>query len=201
MYLPGDVVNRKYLIISMLVLVVVVLSALGYAWYKSTHPTFHGSLISPAQPATEFTLTSQAGATIHLSDFRGKYVLIFFGFTNCTSECPLTMGFLKQMHDRLGLLADQTQVILISTDPARDTPEALGTFLSHFDPSFIGLTSSMSVLQSVWKAYGVTVLDNGETHSSYLYLIDPQGNLVATYPLLATADGITSDLQHLIRGQ
>ena len=201
MYLPGDVVNRKYLIISMLVLVVVVLSALGYAWYKSTHPTFHGSLISPVQPASEFTLTSQAGATIHLSDFRGKYVLIFFGFTNCTSECPLTMGFLKQMHDRLGLLADQTQVILISTDPARDTPEALGTFLSHFDPSFIGLTSSMSVLQSVWKAYGVTVLDNGETHSSYLYLIDPQGNLVATYPLLATADGITSDLQHLIRGQ
>jgi protein SCO1/2 len=201
MYLPGDVVNRKYLIISMLVLVVVVLSALGFAWYKSTHPTFHGSLISPAQPATEFKLTNQVGATIHLSDFRGKYVLIFFGFTNCTSECPLTMGFLKQMHDRLGSLADQTQVIMISTDPARDTPEALGTFLSHFDPSFIGLTSSMSVLQSVWKAYGVTVLDNGETHSSYLYLIDPQGNLVATYPLLATADGITSDLQHLIRGQ
>jgi len=201
MYLPGDVVNRKYLVISMLVLAVVVLAALGYAWYKSAHPSFHGSLISPAQPAADFSLTSQTGVTVHLSDFRGKYVLIYFGFTNCTSECPLTMGFLKQMHDRLGSLADQTQVMMISTDPARDTLEALGAFLSHFDPTFIGLTSSQTILQPIWAAYGVTVLDNGETHSSYLYLIDPQGNLIATYPLLSTSDGITSDLQHLIRGK
>jgi len=184
----------------MLVLAVVVLSVLGYTWYKTTHPTFHGSLISPSEPASDFSLTSQTGTTVHLSDFRGKFVLIYFGFTNCTSECPLTLGFLKQMHDRLGSLADQTRVIMISTDPARDTPEALGAFLDHFDPSFVGLTSSQAVLQPVWAAYGVTVLDNGETHSSYLYLIDSQGNLIATYPLLSTADGITSDLQHLIRG-
>jgi protein SCO1/2 len=193
--------NRKYLVVSMLFLVVVVLSALGYTWYKSAHPTFHGSLISPSKPAPDFSLTSQTGATVHLSDFRGKYVLIYFGFTNCTSECPLTMGFLKQMHDRLGTQADQTQVIMISTDPARDTPEALGAFLSHFDPTFIGVTSSQSVLQPVWSAYGVTVLDNGETHSSYLYLIDPQGNLIATYPLLQNADGITADIQNLLRGK
>jgi protein SCO1/2 len=193
--------NRKYLVISMLFLVVVVLSALGYTWYKSAHPTFHGSLISPSKPASDFSLTSQTGATVNLSYFRGKYVLIYFGFTNCTSECPLTMGFLKQMHDRLGTQADQTQVIMISTDPARDTPEALGAFLSHFDPTFIGATSSQSVLQPVWSAYGVTVLDNGETHSSYLYLIDPQGNLIATYPLLQNADGITADIQNLLRGK
>lgn len=193
--------NRKYLVIAMLLLAMIVLSTLGYVWYKSVNPTFHGALISPPQPADDFSLTSQTGATVHLSDFRGKYVLIYFGFTNCTSECPLTMGFLKQMHDHLGSLADQTQVILITSDPARDTPEALGAFLSHFDPSFIGLTASQTVLQPVWSAYGVTVLDNGETHSSYLYLIDPQGNMIAAYPLLTNADGITADLQHLIRGQ
>jgi len=193
--------NRKYLLIAMLILVVVVIASLGFAYYKSTHPTFHGSLITPPEPAADFALTSQTGGTVHLSDFRGKYVLIYFGFTNCTSECPLTMGFLKQMHDRLGSLADQIQVIMISTDPARDSPEALGAFLDHFDPSFIGLTSSMPVLQPVWKAYGVTVLDNGETHSSYTYLIDRQGNLIATYPLLQNVDGITTDLQNLIRGK
>jgi protein SCO1/2 len=193
--------NRKYLTIAMLLLAVVVITALGYTWYRSAHPGFHGSLISPAEPATGFALTSQTGATVHLSDFRGKYILIYFGFTNCTSECPLTMGFLKQMHDRLGTLADQTQVIMISTDPARDTPAAMGAFLGHFDPSFVGLTASLADLQPVWYAYGVTVLDNGETHSSYLYLINPQGDLIATYPLLQNADGITADIQNLIRGK
>ncbi len=193
--------NRKYLLIAMLALVVIVLAGVGYTWYKSAYPTFHGSRITPSEPAADFSLTSQAGSTVRLADFRGKYVLIYFGYTNCTSECPLTMGFLKQMHDRLGTQADRTQVIMISTDPARDTPAALGGFLSHFDPSFIGLTSTQAVLQPVWSAYGVTVLDNGETHSSYLYLIDPQGDLFATYPLLQNVDGITSDIQNLLRGK
>lgn len=193
--------NRKVLIISMVALLVVVAAGVGYSLYKSAHPTFHGSLISPTQPAPDFTLTSQTGATVHLSDFRGKYVLIYFGFTNCTSECPLTMGYLKQMHDKLGALASQTQVIMISTDPARDTPAALGDFLGHFDPSFIGLTSSKQTLQPVWAAYGVSVLDGGETHSSYLYMVDPQGNLMATYPLLQNSTDITSDLENLIRKQ
>jgi protein SCO1/2 len=109
------------------------------------------------------------------------------------------MGILKQMYDRLGTLADQTQVILITSDPARDTPEVLGTFLSHFDSSFLGLTSSQAVLQPVWAAYGVTVLDDGETHSSYLYLIDREGKLIGTYPLLSNADGITADLENLLK--
>lgn len=193
--------NRKFLVIILLVFAVVVLVALGYTWYKSAHPAFHGSLISPAEPAGDFSLTSQSGSTVKLSDFRGKYVLLYFGYTNCTSECPLTMGFLKQMHDKLGSLADQTQVVMISTDPARDTPEALGSFLNHFDPSFIGLTGSKDALQPVWSSYGVTVLDSGETHSSYTYLIDPQGNLIATYPILQNADGITADIQNLLRGK
>jgi protein SCO1/2 len=193
--------NRKFLIIILVTFTVVVLVGLGYAWYKSAHPTFHGSLISPAQPAADFTLTDQYEKTVSLSDYQGKYVLLFFGFTNCTSECPLTMGFLKQMHDRLGAQADQTQVIMISTDPARDTPAALGEFLSHFDSSFIGVTGSEDELKPVWASYGVTVLDNGETHSSYTYLVDPKGNLIATYPVMDNADGITSDLQNLLRGQ
>ena len=193
--------NRRVLVFILLVFGVVVLVGLGVTWYKSVHPSFSGSMISPPQPASDFSLTDQAGSTVNLSDFRGKYVLLFFGYTNCTSECPLTMGFLKQMHDKLGLLADQTQVIMVSTDPMRDTPAALGAFLSHFDPSFIGLTGSEEALQSVWSSYGVTVEDNGETHSSYTYLIDPQGNLIATYPLLQNADGITSDLRNLLKGE
>jgi protein SCO1/2 len=193
--------NRKYLVLAIVFVAVLVIGGLGYTWYMTSHPKFHGSLITPAEPAGDFSLTSQSGSTVKLSDFRGKYVLVFFGYTNCTSECPLTMGFLKQMHDKLGTRADQTQVVMISTDPARDTPAAMGDFLNHFDPSFIGLTSTKENLQPVWSNYGVTVLDNGETHSSYLYLIDPQGNLIATYPLLQNADGITADIQNLLRGK
>ncbi len=193
--------NRKYILLAILLVAVIVIIGLGYTWYSSAHQPFHGSLITPPEPAGDFSLTSQTGSMVKLSDFQGKYVLLFFGFTNCTSECPLTMGFLKQMHDKLGALADQTQVIMITTDPARDSPAALGAFLDHFDPSFIGLTSTKDNLQSVWSEYGVTVLDNGETHSSYTYLIDPQGNLIATYPLLQNADGITADLHNLISGQ
>jgi protein SCO1 len=191
-------VNRKFLVVAMVLLVLIVASSLVYAYLISSNPPFHGSLISPAEPAAGFTLTNQNGATTQLSDFRGKYVLLYFGFTNCTDECPLTMGYLKQMYDKLGDKADKVQVVLITTDPVNDTPEELGNFLSHFDPSFIGLTSSKEVLQPVWSSYGVTVMDNGETHSSFLYLIDPQGNLIATYPLLDSADGITTDLQNLL---
>jgi protein SCO1/2 len=190
--------NRKYLVVAMALLLGLVMVALVYAYVSSNSNTFHGSLISPPKPAAEFTLTNQTESTVHLSDFRGKYVLLFFGFTNCTEECPLTMGLLKQMHERLGNQADMTQVIMITTDPAKDTSQALGTFLSHFDPSFIGLTSSLNVLQKIWAEYGVTVLDNGETHTSYVYLIDPQGNLIATYPLLENADDITADLTQLL---
>ncbi len=193
--------NRKYLVIALLLVAVIVIAGFGYTWYTAAHPAFHGSLITPSQPAGDFSLTSQTGSTVKLADFRGKFVLVYFGYTNCTSECPLTMGFLKQMHDKLGSLADQTQVIMISTDPARDAPAALGAFLSHFDQSFIGLTSSKENLQPVWSEYGVTVLDNGETHTSYLYLIDPQGNLIATYPLLQNADGITADIRNLASGK
>jgi protein SCO1/2 len=193
--------NRKYLILAMSLLAVVVVVALIYALNNYLNPVFHGSLISPPEPAADFTLISQSQSTVRLSDFRGKYVLLFFGFTNCTEECPLTMGFLKQMHDRIGNQADKTQVIMITTDPARDTPQVLEAFLSHFDPSFLGLTSSLTDLQTVWRAYGVTVLSNGETHSSFVYLIDPQGNLIATYPTLQNADGITADLKHLLRGK
>lgn len=193
--------NRKYLVISMVVFAVVVVGGVGYSVYKYIHPTFHGSLITPPELAYNFSLTSQTDSTIQLSDFRGKYVLLYFGFTNCTSECPLTMGYLKQMHDKLGSQAAMTQVIMISTDPTRDTPAAMGAFLAHFDPSFIGVTGTKQDLEPVWAAYGVTVLDNGETHSSYTYLIDKNGYLVATYPLLQNSTDITADIQTLLRKQ
>lgn len=193
--------NRKYLYFAMGLLVVVVIATLVYSYNQSLFPAFHGSVITPPLPLADFSLTDQYNSTVHLSDFRGKYVLIYFGFTNCTEECPLTMGYLKQMYDKLGSLASQTQVIMITTDPARDTPQALGDFLGHFNPAFIGLTASMTDMQPVWKEFGVTVLASGETHSSYVYVVDPQGNLIGTYPSLQNANDITQDMRAILSGK
>lgn len=190
--------NRKFLVVAMVLLVVIVAAVLVYGMINPGGEEFHGSLISPPKPAADFALIDQSGETTSLSDFRGKYALIFFGFTNCPDECPLTMGYLKQMYDKLGDQAENVQVILITSDPDTDTPEVMGEFLSHFDPSFIGLTASKEELQDVWADYGVTVMDDGETHSNFLYLIDTQGNLMATYPLLENSDDITADIENLL---
>ncbi len=193
--------NRKVLLIAMGLLVVVVVATVVYAYAQTNFPAFHGSVISPPMPLADFSLSDQNGKTVRLSDFQNKYVLLYFGFTNCPDECPLTMGYLKQMYDKLGPLGSKIEVVMVTTDPARDTPQVLGTFLGHFSPSFIGLTSSLANLQPVWKEFGVTVLQNGVTHSAYVYLIDNQGNLIATYPALQNSKDITADMKNILSGK
>ena len=162
--------------------------------------TQHGSVISPPVDAVDFTLTNQKNETVSLSDFRGKYILLFFGFTTCTDECPATMGVLMQVRDQLKDQADKVQVVFVTTDPARDTPQAIGEFLDRFDSTFVGLTGSPTDLQKVYKDYGVTVMDNGETHSTFVYLIDPQGKLRLTYPFDTRTEDYLSDLKLLFKG-
>ena len=193
--------NRKYLVIAMAIVVVAVIAGISYTYVQSKFPAFHGSVITPPMPLSDFSLTRQDNTAVHLSDYRGKYVLAYFGFTNCTEECPLTMGYLKQMYDKLGSLSSQVMVVMITTDPNRDTPAALGEFLGHFNPAFVGLTASLTDLQTVWKEFGVTVLPNFETHSSFVYLIDTQGNLIATYPALQNASDITADMKSILKGK
>jgi protein SCO1/2 len=160
---------------------------------------FAGSVINPPSPASDFSLTSQTGGTVHLADYRGKYVLLFFGYSHCLDQCPATMAVLSKARSELGAQAENVQVLFISTDPAHDTEQSMGAFLSRFDPTFIGLTGSMEQLQPIWKEYGVTVQDGGETHSSYTYLIDPNGNLRLTYPYPSTPEEISADLKILFK--
>jgi protein SCO1/2 len=183
------------------ILIVVVIAAAFAFVYLRINQNFNGSVINPANLAPNFTLTDQTEQLVSLSDFQGKYVLLYFGYTNCTQECPATMAMFKQVRIQLGSTADEVQVLFVSTDPARDTPEAMGNFVNKFDPTFIGLTGKEDELQPVWSAYGVTVENGGETHSSYAYLIDTKGDLRLTYPNLTTPDQITSDIRLLMRGK
>lgn len=161
-------------------------------------PSFNGTAIKPAAPAADFKMPDQNGNEFQLSDQHGRVVLVFFGFLNCTTECPLTMANLSQAMNILGDNAKHVQVVLVSTDPVRDTPQTMKAYLEKFNPSFVGITGSKDDLQKIWNDYGVTVLDGGETHSSYTYVIDQKGDLRLTFEAETAPDDIAADLSKLL---
>lgn len=193
--------NKKYILLALLsILLLIAATYLVLNTTRSTAPKFNGSIIAPPIPAADFTLTNQDGQISSLSNIHGKYLLIFFGFTSCTAECPATMAILSQVRTGLGQNADQAQIVFISTDPDRDTPSAIKAFIDRFDSTSIGFTGSLSELTPVWMDYGVMVLDNGETHSTRVYLVDPEGNWRLTYSSPSNPQEIVDDLELLIKG-
>jgi protein SCO1/2 len=160
--------------------------------------SFKGSLVTPSTKAPEINLTDAQGNNFQLSALQGKVVLIFFGFTNCVDECPLTMAKLKQALESLGENSKNIKVVMVSTDPVRDSPQAMQDFLGKFNPDFMGLPGTKDQLTKIWNDYGVTVLDGGETHSSYIYAIDKNGKLRLTLDTDLTSEDIASDLKILL---
>ena len=170
-------------------------------WIVTQKPSLHGAVINPPWPAAEIQLQDDTGQAFALSSLRGKVVVLYFGYTNCREECPLTMAHLKLALDRMGTQASDVRVAMITTDPKRDTPQALQTFLGKFDPSFTGLLGSPDQLAKVWKDYGVTVEDSGETHSFFVYVIDPSGKIRETFLPDSSPADMASDFQMLASGK
>lgn len=135
----------------------------------------------------DFTLTSQAGP-VSLSDFKGKVVVMYFGFLSCPEVCPNSLLVIRKALKRLddqGL--ENTQALLVSIDPKRDTPEKLAKYAEYFHPNFKGITGTKDTIDTVTKQYGAyynfteiesVSQDYGVEHSSRYYVIDPQGKLV-----------------------
>lgn len=181
--------------------IVVVLAAAAVIFALTNNRSLRGSVITPPWPAPDIKLTDHNGQPFTLSSQKGKVVLLYFGYVNCPSECPLTMAHLKLARTNLGSRAADVQVIMVSTDPARDTPEALKNFMEHFDPSFLGLTGTPAELQKTWTDYGVAVESGGETHSTFLYVIDPAGNVRETFLPDADPNDIAKDIDLLLKGK
>jgi protein SCO1/2 len=160
--------------------------------------SFHGSVINPAEPAADFDMPDQNGNDFQLSAQQGKIVLVFFGFLNCVDECPLTMAHLSQAVKMLGSGAQNIQVVMVSTDPVRDTPQAMKDYLANFDPTFLGITGTQDKLKPIWDDYGVVVENGGETHSAYTYVVDQSGDLRLTFDPEMTPDDIAADLETLL---
>lgn len=169
--------------------------------------TFHGTLIEPPLPVTDYSLQTGNGETFRLSDQQGKIVLLFFGYTSCPDVCPITLGTFKQVYEKLGKDAGKVAFVMITADPERDTPEKVAAYAAQFNPEFIGLSGDPSDLQQIWDELGVfvekqesdSVVGYLVSHTSSVYVIDQAGGLVMTFPYGTSAFDIADDLIQLLK--
>ena len=147
--------DRKIILVGLLSFLLIGAVAAAVVFF-SKPDTFRGTTYAEPYPvAAEIELTHANGHTFQLSDMRGKIVMLFFGYTSCPDVCPTTMAELKQALETIGEKAEQVQVVYVTVDPERDTPERVQEYVNHFNPNFIGLSGSESELVKVWNDYGV----------------------------------------------
>ncbi|MCC2595941.1 SCO family protein [Pusillimonas sp. MFBS29] len=193
--------RRTVLSVAAMVGLVPMLSACG-----KEELTFTGSDITGTKLGQEMVMVDGSGQERTLASYKGKVVLVFFGFTQCPDVCPTAMAELAQTMELLGEDADKVQVLMISVDPERDTPEILSAYVSAFDPRFVGLTGTpeqLSTTAKSFKAYyakapGPTPDQYTMDHASSFYLIDAEGEARALISGNASADDIASDIRQLL---
>lgn len=165
--------------------------------------TLKAGVFDPPRAAPDFTLSGSNGVELKLSAYRGKVVLLGFGFTSCAAVCPITLGTLAQVQKKLGAQAADVQVIYVTVDPERDDVARLKKYLSAFNPTFVGGTGTDAQLGAVRKEYGIAAEkvagpDGSYTHSSFIYLIDREGRLRALMPFGHLADDYVHDVRILL---
>jgi protein SCO1/2 len=163
-------------------------------------------VLSPSRSAPAFSLPGSDGSKVTLARYRGKVVLLTFGYTHCAAVCPTTLATLAQARGKLGKAADEVQVIYVTVDPARDDAAHMRTYLAAFDSSFIGATGTPDALASVRGKYGVTAVKQGTgadyamAHTSSIFLIDPAGTLRAVMPFGHRPGDFVHDVKLLMAG-
>ena len=190
---------------SLLLVLVVTLAVFWFGQPASFRGTSYGE---PYPPAAPFELTRADGQPFRLADQRGKIVLLFFGYTACPDVCPTTMAEMKLVVDALGDKAESVQVVFISVDPDRDTPQSMQKYVEHFNPSFIGLSGSIDELQPIWDAYGIfRAVNQTESsamgyivdHTARVTLVDADGNLRLSYGFQTPVEDIVHDIKILLK--
>ena len=186
-----------------LVLCCVTVSTAGTA-RAADSPSLKAGVFDPARMAPGFSLPASDGNELNLSRFRGKVVVLGFGFTSCPDVCPITLAVLAQARRKLGELGEEMQVVYITVDPGRDDAAQMKKYLTAFDPSFIGGTGTEEQLSAVREEYGIIAKKKvyGESysfsHSSYTYLIDRDGRLRALMTYGHDAEDFAHDIRILL---
>lgn len=164
-------------------------------------PGFKSTDITGVDYGSKLELVDHTGRTRHLEDWRGKAVVLFFGFTHCPDVCPTTLAETASALKQLGPDAKRVQVLFVTVDPERDTQAALAQYVTAFDPGFIGLRGDEEATRQVAKEFKIYYekrkQGDGYTvdHSAQTYVIDPQGRL----RLLVRHDRLAQDLAHDLR--
>lgn len=168
--------------------------------------SFESTDITGAGFGRHFELVDHHGTVRHLNDFRGKVVVIFFGFTHCPDVCPTTLVELNAALERLGDAAKHVQVLFVTVDPERDTPEILGAYVTAFNADFLGMTGTPDQIASVAREFNVVYRKaEGSRPGSYsvdhaagTYIYDEQGRLRLYARYGQGSEAIASDIQRLL---
>jgi len=167
---------------------------------------FKGTDIAGVDFGGNFTLTDQTGKSRSLSDYKGKVVALFFGYTHCPDVCPTTMFEFANAMKQLGAGAKNVQVLFVTVDPERDTPAVLAGYVPHFDPSFVGLTGNPGQIETVTSQFKIVAQKQpteggGYTvdHSAGSYLFDREGRLRVYEPYGTPAGQLANDIKLLLR--
>jgi protein SCO1/2 len=195
----------------LLVVLAVLVAAAGAAWLLGRRPAAAFSPettpLAPPMPAADFTLASADGP-VTLRDLRGRHVVLFFGYSFCPDVCPLTMQRLDRSLDLLGAAAGRVQVVMITVDPERDTPERMQRYVAQFDSTFLGLSGTEEAVQAVATDYGIFHAkvereDGGPytvDHTATVLVLNDRGELVLLWPHGMAAESMAADLQTLLGG-
>lgn len=174
---------------------------------SESKPKFSSVDVTGASYAKDFEMTDHNGKVRRLADFKGKVVVMFFGYTQCPDVCPTSMAELAEVKKALGADGDKLQGIFVTVDPARDTPEVLKGYMENFDPTFLALYTTPEKLEALAKDFKVYYKRvNGQTPTSYTmdhsagsYIYDTQGNLRLFTRYGSGAQVLASDIKQLLK--
>ncbi|MCS7050798.1 MAG: SCO family protein [Thermomicrobium sp.] len=199
----------RRIVIAELIAIVLVLAVTGWVYWQSRAETstLNGMLLDPPQDIPAVQLDGSDGRRHALTDFRGKVTVVFFGYTHCPDVCPTTASTMARARAALGDQADRVQLVFVSVDPERDTPERLASYLAKYDADFLGLTGDELVLQQLASAFGVhyakvessSALGYLVEHTASSFVLDTEGRLRAVLPFGLTPEQVASDLRTMLR--
>lgn len=183
------------------------LSLMSLSACKETAPTFNAVDMTGADYAKNFSLADADGKVRTLDDFKGKVVVLFFGYAQCPDVCPTTMTEMAQVKQQLGKDGDKLQVLFVTVDPARDTPTVMKAYMAAFDPGFVALIPTpeqLALMTRDFKAYykkvdGATPTSYSMDHSAAQYIYDPQGRLRLYARYGAGVAPMVADIQALLK--